>query len=419
VRSRATYADLPAQGFLWAVVALAAAAGLILSGPAAGAGAGATGSAVSTVKPPAGIPDLSKMALAVSDLATGAGVARQGYVKPTEGVVASYEREFRPGTRLGGKRLLFLGSSVDLMRSLADAKDFMEFAPLGFALLDPEELAAELRSDGVPVRYVRIGQPTRMRAGHGGFTATIRVGTRAGEMRFVAAVLRVDRIISYLSLVGVPGVKVGASESTALSRIVSRHIVDGLTPLNTALPTITGTAQVGQTLTAAPGTWTNKPTAFLYQWQRCDAAGAACAVVSGATGRTYTLTTADAGSTVSVAVIAGNAVGKRTAISAVTTIVAAEGAPASTAPPTISGTVAVGQTLTADPGSWTGSPTSFTYQWRRCDAAGAGCTDIAGATSQTYTVDAADKGFTLRVAVTATNAAGSTPAISARTAAVP
>ncbi len=51
------------------------------------------------------------------------------------------------------------------------------------------------------------------------------------------------------------------------------------------------------------------------------------------------------------------------------------------APPTISGTTAQGQTLTADPGTWEGAP-AFTYQWRTCNPAGASCSNIAGATSQ-------------------------------------
>src|SRR5581483_11647622 len=61
------------------------------------------------------------------------------------------------------------------------------------------------------------------------------------------------------------------------------------------------------------------------------------------------------------------------------------------------------------------NPTSFTYQWRRCDSAGATCADIAGATAQTYVLQAADIGTTLRVVVTGTNAGGSASATSAQT----
>ena len=66
-----------------------------------------------------------------------------------------------------------------------------------------------------------------------------------------------------------------------------------------------------------------------------------------------------------------------------------------------------GATLTAGTGGWTGTePITFTYQWQRCDADGANCEDIAGATDPTYTLTADDVGGTVRVIVTATNDAG-------------
>ena len=58
--------------------------------------------------------------------------------------------------------------------------------------------------------------------------------------------------------------------------------------------------------------------------------------------------------------------------------------PVNTSAPTISGVAQVGQTLTASSGAWSGTaPISYSYQWLRCDATGANCTDIAGATSST------------------------------------
>jgi hypothetical protein len=75
-----------------------------------------------------------------------------------------------------------------------------------------------------------------------------------------------------------------------------------------------------------------------------------------------------------------------------------------------------GQTLTASPGTWTGDqPITFTYQWQRCNTTGAACAAIAGATQQTYVVQAVDVGSTLRVAVTGRNAVGSSTATSDQT----
>ena len=98
----------------------------------------------------------------------------------------------------------------------------------------------------------------------------------------------------------------------------------------------------------------------------------------------------------------------------------ADSPPRNTAVPVISGTPATGETLTATTGTWTGSgPIDHTFQWQRCDAAGANCVDIPGATSATYTLTADDAGSTVRVVVVGTNGIGpGDPAASAPTAAV-
>ena len=91
--------------------------------------------------------------------------------------------------------------------------------------------------------------------------------------------------------------------------------------------------------------------------------------------------------------------------------------PINTVKPTISGAAQQGQTLTASPGTWDGTPTiTFADQWQACDATG--CSDIAGATGSTYVVASTDVGKTLRVVVTATNGVGSATATSNQTAAV-
>ena len=189
-------------------------------------------------------------------------------------------------------------------------------------------------------------------------------------------------------------------------------------PVTTAPPGVSGTPTVGQTLTGSEGSWSNTPTSFAYQWLRCNGGGNNCASVANGTQNTYTLVGADAGNTMRVRVTATNADGSNSAQSTQTAAVAAatsSAAPKNTAPPTISGTPKVGQTLTVDPGSWSGNPTSFAYQWQRCDADVAACSNLVGATGKTYGLPIADLGYRLRVVVTAHNAKGSATATSAIT----
>jgi hypothetical protein len=191
-------------------------------------------------------------------------------------------------------------------------------------------------------------------------------------------------------------------------------------PANTALPKISGTARVGETLTATDGTWANSPTSFAYLWLRCSRNGKNCSTIPAATAKTYILTVGDERQTIRVRVTATNADGSTAAESTQTGVIAAAPgtAPANTAPPTITGLAKVGQTLAAGEGAWSGKPTGYTYAWQRCDADAASCANIAGATGKSYTVTVASLGYRLRVTVTAKNAKGTASANSAITAVV-
>ena len=135
---------------------------------------------------------------------------------------------------------------------------------------------------------------------------------------------------------------------------------------------------------ADPGTWTGNPApTFTYQWQRCDTAGANCVDIASATAQTYQLVAADVGATVRVNVTGDQQRRQRAPPRARPPQPSPPRpvAPSNTAPPTVTGAAQQGQTLTADPGTWTGNPApTFTYQWQRCDTAGANCVDIASAT---------------------------------------
>lgn len=212
-----------------------------------------------------------------------------------------------------------------------------------------------------------------------------------------------------------------AAAMVVVAALVLAGVASAAAPVNTAPPTISGTPTVGQALTASNGTWSNSPTSYAYQWLRCNGGGNNCVAVANGTQQTYTLVGADAGHTMRVKVTATNADGSASAQSAQTAVVAplsSSAAPKNTSPPTISGTPKVGQTLTASPGSWSGNPTSFAYQWQDCNLDAVICTNITGATGTTYGVRLSDLGFRLRVVVTAKNVKGTATATSASTAVV-
>jgi hypothetical protein len=186
-------------------------------------------------------------------------------------------------------------------------------------------------------------------------------------------------------------------------------------PTNTSPPTISGSPRTGERLTATPGSWTDGPHAYTYQWQRCTGTTGACADITEGKADTYLVQDADIGFTLRVVVTARNAGGAGTpASSARTATVTVAGAPVNLVPPQISGAsggLRPGTALAATPGTWD-SEAVFTYQWEVCFADF--CNDIRGAVADRYVVQPSDVGGDIRVAVTARNTAGSGRAVSAK-----
>ena len=180
--------------------------------------------------------------------------------------------------------------------------------------------------------------------------------------------------------------------------------VTDVAPVSTAAPAIAGDALQGQTLTADPGTWSPVPGAYTYRWQTSTDGGTSWSDISGATGPGYQVAAGDLGSELRVIVTATNAYGSASATSALAGPVGS-GAPAVTSPPAVSGSPDQGQVLSAV-SSWTPAGSAYTYQWQTSADGGSTWADIAGATSATYQVQAADLGSEIRVRIGATNGYG-------------
>jgi len=168
---------------------------------------------------------------------------------------------------------------------------------------------------------------------------------------------------------------------------VTAKVALGTIPAYT--PVITGVRTVGSTLEVT----VPEGSSYRYQWYR------GTTKISGATGPSYTLVSADGGSKIKVVTVAsrpGYASLTRTSTATATATVLKK---LTTRTPTISGIVRVGTALTVVPGTWGPSPVTLRYQWFVDGTA------ISGATGTKFTPRAADLGKVITVAVTGSKSA--------------
>jgi hypothetical protein len=287
-------------------------------------------------------------------------------------------------------------------------------------LREGQTLVAQPGTWTAPSSPIRFTYQWRICNPNGGACQATKVTTRTYTLRArdVGHGLRV--LVHALTLTRTQSpVRTSAALSDPTAAVVGQP---SAAPANTSAPTITGTLQPGQLLTAHPGSWRGaQPITFKYQWLRCDHNGANCITLIGATQYRFNLGGKDVGHRLRVLVTAANRFGSTQVLSGSTDVVQAQPVPgpANTKTPTISGPAVQGGTLNADPGKWQGQgPITFTYEWVRCDAQLKSCPPIQGATLGKYTLTAADVGHRIFVRVTAHNAGGISVANSSPTAVV-
>ena len=166
-----------------------------------------------------------------------------------------------------------------------------------------------------------------------------------------------------------------------------------------------------------------------YQWERCNANGAHCVKIKGATHRTYRVTYKDLGYRIRAALVVAGTQGGVTIVTTATPVIVGP-LPVNTAAPTISGVAQVGNVLTGSLGTWNPAAVSYGYQWFDCpggDAGGTptittvgsvstlvGCAAISGALgtftstggTPTYTIQISDEQQSLALLIIAYNYAG-------------
>ena len=184
-------------------------------------------------------------------------------------------------------------------------------------------------------------------------------------------------------------------------------------PVNLGIPTITGRAQVGYTLSGDNGIWTNAPTGYAYQWMENGIP------IGGATENTLFLTETQVGEVITFQVIAFNIDRSSAPETSDPTRAVLPLVPVNITIPVITGAVQDGGLLFGSSGTWTNTSPKYPYPWVANGTVVSGTlavytyqwmangTPIVGATANTFLLTTAQDGASITLQVTATNVAGS------------
>lgn len=315
---------------------------------------------------------------------------------------------YRDGTVIPGATNIQSGGTVSAYTLTA-----LDIVPGTEITLRPGPITQVLSAGIAPPVAPTVAPPNILAAPIAGSVLTYSAGAVTGlpapVVTFSLTVGGVAKVLPYTPVAGDAGetltltqtaVNAGGVSSSSVSYTVAALIV---APVNTILPVITGSAVVGSTVTFLAGTYSGSAGSVTVQWTLDGVA------IPGATSSSYTLV---ATGVLRVQETKTNLSGSAMAQSSPVTVVAASVAPANLVAPVVSGITAENQVLSVGGDTWANSPLSFAIQWYR------GVTLISGATSATYTLVSADVGSQMSARVSATNAAGTSIAISALTAVV-
>lgn len=272
--------------------------------------------------PPAGTPDPKAIVLTAADFPSGAKDVSNQTVAGKGSILDGYTNIMVFNRPYGQSR-------YEALISEAIIENDVSSATRDYGLLQREYQSASVRkamikdfTKGIknpkvtPVKMHALGVQQSVELGFVVFDPKKKTNTD-----FSISVLRIDRVLVLHVAVGI-GRHIYKADARAFATLAVSHAAAVLVPISVSVPTVTGAAQEGQTLTAVNGTWGNTPTSYAYQWQDCDATGATCNPIANATGPTYVVQPTDANFTVRVQVTAANGFGSTVETSAITAVVA-------------------------------------------------------------------------------------------------
>ena len=263
--------------------------------------------------------DARTVTLQASDM-PGARITSQGAVKES-GYASAYQRSFSYKTPNGPSGVVVVQTESAVAATAAQATADEAKAKKGFGTKSVRAAFVKYIASSLKVKQsaVKIGAVRTPRVGDHAFELPLNIAVQGGRVYVSLLYMQLDRVFSQFLTVAIKPI---ASSDNAYATAVAGRVGTALTPAVSVAPTITGTPQQGQTLTAAPGTWSDSAATAAYQWQKCDATGANCADIAGQTAQTYVVQPTDVGATLRVNVTATNRFGtSKPAPSAVTAVV--------------------------------------------------------------------------------------------------